>query len=111
MIRKYNAEKEIQERSQLSEDIVADLADKLSELDFGDAAIADIPEAEESASQVSADAGDADAQSETAEDASAEQKPREMRRLRKIPSASFEPEDLTVTRERDVTDEGDTKGE
>ena len=33
---------------------------------------------------------------------SSEDRPRPRRRLRSVPSASFEPEDLTVTKERDI---------
>lgn len=107
IVRKYNIEKEAQERAQLGRDVVDSLADQLSELDFGDvaaaaggaAAMSDdeaTPETEEGA----VDSSEEDMLN--ADEPQMNSRPREMRRLRKVPTANFEPEDLTVTKERDV---------
>lgn len=107
IVRKYKMEKEAQERSQLGDDIVADLADQLSGLDFGDVAAAGTAANDDGvdADAVEADADDANAESYEGTDVTTEDRPRPRRRLRTVPSASFEPEDLTVTKERDINSE------
>ena len=108
IVRKYNIEKEAQERAQLGRDVVDSLADQLSELDFGDFASA------AGASAIVATDEDADEEAKgeqtqipaepelDAQEPRVNSRPRELRRRRQVPTANFEPEDLTVTKERDV---------
>ena len=107
IVRKYNIEKEAQERAQLGRDVVDSLADQLSELDFGDVAAAAGGAAAMSDDEATPETEDGAVDSSeedmlNADEPQMNSRPREMRRLRKVPTANFEPEDLTVTKERDV---------
>lgn len=96
IIRKYKMEQEAQERAALGNDIVSDLADQLAGLDFGDAA------AVGGAVLAASDDEESEDEADDVQSVSSEDRPRPRRRLRSVPSASFEPEDLTVTKERDI---------